>query len=107
MRRFVFVLFSAALVFSCLPVAAQEQAEPQTAPSTTTTVSGHVICGDTGHPARFAAVLLIPEKPQPSRHFRVGEREERKGYGEAHRKKYGSDEEEHRAFRRQRDRRQL
>jgi hypothetical protein len=49
-----------------LPVAAQEQAAPQTAPSPYTTVSGRVICGDTNHPARFAAVLLIPEKPQPT-----------------------------------------
>jgi hypothetical protein len=65
MRRLVFVLTCAVLVFSCLPVAAQEQTAPQTAPSTTTIVSGHVICGDTGHPARFAVVLLIPEKPQP------------------------------------------
>ncbi|MGA2276907.1 MAG: carboxypeptidase regulatory-like domain-containing protein [Terracidiphilus sp.] len=66
MHRLVLVLSSAALVFSCLPVAAQDQAEPQTAPATYTIVSGRVFCGDTGHPARFAAVLLIPEKPQPS-----------------------------------------
>jgi hypothetical protein len=66
MRRLVFVLSSAALVYSCLPATAQEQAAPKTAPSTTTSVSGRVICGDTGHPARFAAVLLIPEIPQPS-----------------------------------------
>jgi hypothetical protein len=66
MRRLVFVLSSAALVFSCLPAAAQEQPAPQAAPSGYTTVSGRVICGDTGHPARFAAVQLIPEKPQPT-----------------------------------------
>jgi hypothetical protein len=66
MRRFVFVLSSVALVFSCLPAAAQEQTAPQTAPSVFTTVSGHVSCGDTGLPARFAAVQLIPQKPQPS-----------------------------------------
>ncbi|MGA3161188.1 MAG: carboxypeptidase-like regulatory domain-containing protein [Terracidiphilus sp.] len=65
MRRLVFFLSSTALVFSCLPAAAQEQATSQTAPSVYTTVSGHVTCGDTGHPARFAAVQLIPEKPQP------------------------------------------
>ena len=64
MRRLVFVLSSTALVFSCLPVAAQEQAALQAAPPAYTTVSGHVTCGDTGKPARFAAVLLIPEKPQ-------------------------------------------
>jgi hypothetical protein len=64
MRRLVFMLSSAALVFSCLPAAAQEQAAPQAAPSAFTTVSGHVTCGDTGKPARFAAVQLIPEKPQ-------------------------------------------
>jgi hypothetical protein len=66
MRRLVFVLSSVALVFSCLPTAAQEQAAPQTAPSVYATVSGHVSCGDTNLPARFAAVQLIPEKPQPS-----------------------------------------
>jgi hypothetical protein len=66
MRRFVFVLSSVALVFYCLPAAAQEQTAPQTAPSVFTTVSGHVSCGDTGLPARFAAVQLIPQKPQPS-----------------------------------------
>src|ERR1035437_9262880 len=67
MRRLVFVLFSAALVFPCLPAAAQEQAAPQAAPSLYTTVSGRVTCGDTGKPARFAAVQLIPEKlPQKS-----------------------------------------
>ena len=64
MRRLVFILSCAALVFSCLPAAAQEQAVPQTAPPAYSTVSGHVICGDTGNPARFAAVQLIPEKPQ-------------------------------------------
>jgi hypothetical protein len=66
MRRLVFVLSSAALASSCLPAAAQEQATPQAAPPIYTTVSGHVTCGDTGHPARFATVLLIPEKPQPT-----------------------------------------
>lgn len=66
MRRLVFVLSCAVLVFSCLSVAAQEQTAPQTAPSVYTTVSGRVTCGDTGHPARFAAVQLIPEKTQPS-----------------------------------------
>lgn len=66
MRRLVFILSSAALVFSCLPAAAQEQAAPQTAPSVYTTVSGRVTCSDTGQPARFAAVQLIPEKPQPT-----------------------------------------
>jgi len=65
MRRLAFILSSVALIFYCVPAAAQEQAAPQTAPSATTTVSGRVICGDTGHPARFAAVQLIPEKPQP------------------------------------------
>jgi hypothetical protein len=64
MRRLVFILSSAALVFSCLPAAAQEQAAPQNSPSAYTTVSGRVSCGDTGLPARFAAVQLIPEKPQ-------------------------------------------
>jgi hypothetical protein len=64
MRRLVFVLSSAALAFSCLLAVAQEPAAPQTAPSATTSVSGRVICGDTGKPARFAAVQLIPEKPQ-------------------------------------------
>jgi len=63
-RLLVFVLSSAALVFSCLPAAAQEQAVPQTAPSVYSPVSGYVTCGDTGHPAHFAAVQLIPEKPQ-------------------------------------------
>src|ERR1039458_6807039 len=66
MRRLVFVLSCAVLVFSCLSVAAQEQTAPQTAPSVYTTVSGRVTCGDTGHPARFAAVQLIPEKTQPN-----------------------------------------
>src|SRR5450755_2494611 len=66
MHRLVFVLSSAVLAFSCLAAAAQEQAAPQTAPSAHTTVSGRVTCGDTNHPARFAAVLLIPEKPQPT-----------------------------------------
>jgi hypothetical protein len=66
MSRLVIVLSGTALVFSCLTAAAQEQATSQTAPSVYTTVSGRVICGDTGHPARFAAVQLIPEKPQPS-----------------------------------------
>ena len=65
MHHLVSALSSAVLVFACLPVAAQEQPAPQTAPSPYTTVSGHVTCGDTNHPARFAAVLLIPEKPQP------------------------------------------
>jgi hypothetical protein len=64
MRRLVFVLSSAALVLSCLSAAAQEQAAPQNAPSAYTTVSGRVTCGDTDHPARFAAVQLIPEKPK-------------------------------------------
>jgi hypothetical protein len=68
MRRLVFVLSSAALAFSCLHAVAQEQAaSPTTAPSAT--VSGRVTCGDTGYPARFAAVLLIPEKPQPNQSF--------------------------------------
>jgi len=66
MQRLIFVLSTAVLAFSCLPDAAQEQAAPQTAPPANTTVSGHVTCGDTNHPARFAAVLLIPEKPQPT-----------------------------------------
>jgi len=66
MRRLVFILSSAALVFSCLPVAAQEQAASQTDPSVYATVSGHVTCGDTNLPARFASVQLIPEKPQPT-----------------------------------------
>jgi hypothetical protein len=66
MHRLVSVLCGAVLAFFCLPVAAQEQAAPQTAPSAYTTVSGRVICGDTNRPARFAAVLLIPEKPQPT-----------------------------------------
>jgi hypothetical protein len=66
MRRLIFILSSAALVFFCLPAAAQEQAAPQTAPSAFAAVSGRVTCGDTGHPARFAAVQLIPEKPQPN-----------------------------------------
>jgi hypothetical protein len=64
MRRLVFFLSSVALVFFCLPAAAQEQATTQTDPPVYTTVSGHVTCGDTGHPARFTAVQLIPEKPQ-------------------------------------------
>jgi hypothetical protein len=66
MRRLVLVLSSAVLAFSCLLATAQEQAAPQAAPFPYTTVSGHVTCGDTNHPARFAAVLLIPEKPQPT-----------------------------------------
>ena len=66
MHRLVFVLSSAILAFSCLSATAQEQAAPQTAPPAYTTVSGRVTCGDTNHPARFAAVLLIPEKPQPT-----------------------------------------
>jgi hypothetical protein len=66
MHRLVFVFSSAVLAFSCLSAVAQEQAAPQTAPSPYTTVSGHVTCGDTNHPARFAAVLLIPEKSQPT-----------------------------------------
>src|ERR1019366_3477866 len=66
MRRLIFVLSSAVLIFSRLPAAAQEQATPQTAPSVYSAVSGHVTCGDTNHPARFAAVLLIPERPQPT-----------------------------------------
>lgn len=66
-HRLVFLLSSAVLAFSCLPAAAQEQAAPQTAPSAYTTVSGRVTCGDTNLPARFAAVLLIPEKPQPTK----------------------------------------
>lgn len=64
MRRLVFILSNAALVFLCLPAAAQEQVAPQTAPSVYGTVSGHVTCGDTGMPARFAAVQLIPETQQ-------------------------------------------
>ena len=66
MHRLALVLSSAALAFSCLPTATQEQPAPQTPPPAYTTVSGRVICGDTNHPARFAAVLLIPEKPQPT-----------------------------------------
>jgi hypothetical protein len=66
MRRLAFVLSSASLVFSCLSAAPQEQAAPQNAPSAYAAVSGRVTCGDTGQPARFAAVQLIPEKPQPS-----------------------------------------
>jgi len=69
MHRLVCVLSGAILVSSCLPVAAQEQAAPQTAPPASAAVSGRVICGDTNHPARFAAVLLIPEKPKPSDTF--------------------------------------
>jgi hypothetical protein len=64
MRRLVFIPSSAALVFLCLSAAAQEPAAPQAAPPVYSTVSGHVTCGDTGRPARFAAVQLIPEKPQ-------------------------------------------
>jgi len=64
MRRPVFILVSAALVSFCLPAAAQEQPSTQTAPPATTTVSGRVTCGDTGLPARFATVQLIPEKQQ-------------------------------------------
>jgi len=63
MRLLVFILTNAALVSSCLSAAAQEQPAPQAAPSVYTTVSGRVTCGDTGQPARFAAVQLIPEKP--------------------------------------------
>ena len=66
MRRLVFILSCTVLVFSCPPVAAQEQAVPQPAPTTYSAVSGHVICGDTGQPARFAAIQLIPEKPKPT-----------------------------------------
>ncbi|MGO9775558.1 MAG: carboxypeptidase regulatory-like domain-containing protein [Terracidiphilus sp.] len=66
MRRLVFILSGTALFFPCLPATAQEQVAPQTVPSLTSTVSGRVICGDTGHPARFAAVQLIPEKQQPT-----------------------------------------
>jgi hypothetical protein len=66
MRRLVFILSSAVLVFSCLSAAAQEQAAPQAAPSAYAAVSGRVTCGDTDRPARFAAVQLIPEKPQPT-----------------------------------------
>jgi hypothetical protein len=66
MRRLVAILSSAALVLSCLPAEAQEQAATQTAPSEYNAVSGRVTCGDTGLPARFAAVQLIPEKPQPT-----------------------------------------
>lgn len=64
MRRLVFILCRAGLIFSCVLASAQEQAATQAAPSAYTTVSGHVICGDTDKPARFAAVQLIPEKPQ-------------------------------------------
>jgi hypothetical protein len=66
MHRLVSLLSGAVLAFSCLPIVAQEQAAPQTPPSPSAAVSGRVICGDTNHPARFAAVLLIPEKPQPT-----------------------------------------
>ena len=61
-----FVLSIAFLAFSSSSVAAQEQTASQTPPPAYTTVSGRVTCGDTNHPARFAAVLLIPEKPQPT-----------------------------------------
>ena len=47
MHRLVFVLSSAVLASPCFLAAAQEQAAPQTDPSTYTTVSGRVICGDT------------------------------------------------------------
>jgi hypothetical protein len=66
MRSLVFVLSRAAFVFSCLPTVAQDQPAPQAAPSATTTVSGRVTCADTNHPARFAAVQLIPETQQPA-----------------------------------------
>jgi len=64
MRPFVFILSISALAVSCLSSAAQEQAAPEAPPSPSSAVSGHVICGDTGLPARFAAVQLIPEKPK-------------------------------------------
>ena len=64
MRRLVFLFSFATLVFSCLQLAAQEQPAPQTDATAYTSVSGHVICGDTGLPGRFAAVQLVPEKPQ-------------------------------------------
>jgi hypothetical protein len=66
MHRLVFFLCSAALAISCLSAAAQEQAPPPTTPPTYSSVSGRVTCGDTGKPARFAAVQLIPENPQPT-----------------------------------------
>lgn len=64
MERLAFILSSAALILFSLPATAQEQAVTQAAPSNEVAVSGHVICGDTGHPARFAAVQLIPKEPQ-------------------------------------------
>jgi hypothetical protein len=67
MRHLVFILSSAALFSSFLPpLAAQEEAATQAVASEGPTVSGHVTCGDTGKPARFVAVQLIPEKPQPT-----------------------------------------
>lgn len=44
------------LCFLALPFCAQPQT--QTAPEATGTVSGHVYCGDTNAPARFATVML-------------------------------------------------
>jgi hypothetical protein len=66
MRRLAFILSSAVLVFACLPIAAQDTAAIQAAPSANATVSGRVTCADTNQPARFAAVQLIPEKLQPT-----------------------------------------
>lgn len=51
------VFFSASTLLAQLP-----PAPPPTGP--TGQVTGHVICGDTDGPARFASVQLIPEKPE-------------------------------------------
>ena len=69
MRRLAYMISSVTLAFFSLPTVAQEQTSPPTAPPAYTSVSGHVICGDTGLPARFAAVQLISEKPQPKQTF--------------------------------------
>jgi hypothetical protein len=64
MQPLVFTYCIATVVFFCPAASAQDQVASQPASSAYAIVSGHVTCGDTDKPARFAAVQLIPEKQQ-------------------------------------------
>jgi len=68
MKPFCFVAFllAASPAFSQLTATAGPPAPA--APSVFGQVNGHVICGDTDAPGRFASVQLISEKPEPM-HF--------------------------------------
>ena len=60
MRAYVWAL----LAFSVSAVA--QQAAPASPATLTGQVMGHVVCGDTNQPARFATVQLIGEHPPAS-----------------------------------------